>query len=463
MNQKKAVRVIAVVMAVMLVLSLLISILPRSYADGDFDSQLASLNSEKDSARQRRISAQNKVQALKEEQAAVIEEKLALEERNEACIEEIGLIQEQISLVTAEIKLYDDKIARKEEDVRVAAEKENYQLQKYRTRLRAMEENGNYNILSLILNSDSFSSLLAAADDYGDVMESDVKLYDLLQEARAEHQALEQEYRVYKAVCENKKAEHESTKAGLEADQAELEAQIEESEALIEEYMEKIEQAEAEQRAAEAAEQAAAASVSNFLAAYYAQQAAAQAAAQQQTQYVEQTETVYNEETGQFEEYTYYEEVPVPQEQQMMVPSGGGGSGSYVWPFPGHTVITSPYGNRASTGSFHSGVDIDGYQSMGSPIVAADGGTVIMAEYSGAYGNTVIIDHGNGVSTLYAHLSSINVGVGSTVGQGQTIGGVGNTGNCYGLDGVHLHFEVRINGNTVDPMGYIGGYPHSYY
>ena len=451
MNQKKAVRVIAVVMAVMLVLSLLVSILPRSYADGDFDSQLASLNSEKDSARERRISAQNKVQALKEEQAAVIEEKLALEERNEACIEEIGLIQEQISLITAEIKLYDDKIARKEEDVRVAAEKENYQLQKYRTRLRAMEENGNYNILSLILNSDSFSSLLAAADDYGDVMDSDVKLYDLLQEARAEHQALEQEYRVYKAVCENKKAEHESTKSGLEADQAELESQIEESEALIEEYMEKIEQAEAEQRAAEAAEAAAAASVSNFLASYYAQQAAAAAAAQQQTQLVEQTETVYNEETGQFEEYTYYEEVPVPQEQQQLIaPSGGGGSGSYVWPFPGHTVITSPYGNRASTGSFHSGVDIDGYQSMGSPIVAADGGTVIMAEYSGAYGNCIIIDHGNGMSTLYAHLSSMSVGV-------------GNTGNCYGLDGVHLHFEVRINGNTVDPMGYIGGYPHSYY
>lgn len=459
MNQKKAIRVIAIVMALLLVMSLVVSILPRGYADGDFDSQLSALNSEKDSARERRISAQNKVQALKEEQAAVIEEKLALEERNEACIEEIGLIQEQISLVTAEIKLYDDKIARKEEDVRIAAEKEAYQLEKYRVRLRAMEENGTYNILSLILNSDSFSSLLAAADDYGDVMEADVKLYDLLQEARAEHQALEQEYRVYKAVCENKKAEHESTKAGLEADQAELEAEIADSEALIQEYMEKIEKAEEEQRAAEAAEQAATASVSNFLANYYAQQAAAAAAAQQ-SQVVEQTETVYNEETGQFEEHTYY--VEVPQEQQM-VPSGGGGTGSYAWPFPGHTVITSPYGNRASTGSFHSGVDIDGYQSMGSPIVAADSGTVIMAEYSGAYGNCIIIDHGNGVSTLYAHLSSMNVGVGSTVGQGQTIGGVGNTGNCYGLDGVHLHFEVRTGGNTTDPMGYIGGYPHSYY
>lgn len=460
MNPKKSVRIIAIVMAVLLVFSLLVSVLPvRSFADGDFDSQLAALNSEKDAARERRVSAQNKVQALKEEQAAVIEEKVALEERNEACIEEIGLIQEQISLISAEIKLYDDKIARKEEDVRAAAEKENTQLQKYRTRLRAMEENGNYNILSLILNSDSFSSLLAAADDYGDVMDADVKLYDQLQEARAEHQALEQEYRVYKAVCENKKAEHESTKAGLEADQAELEYQIEESEALIQEYMEKIEKAEAEQRAAEAAEAAASASISNFMANYYAQQAAAAAAAQQ-SQVVEQTETVYNEETGQMEEIVTYVEVPV---EQQVVSYGGGGSGSYVWPFPGHTVITSPYGNRASTGSFHSGVDIDGYQSMGSPIVAADGGTVIMAEYSGAYGNCIIIDHGNGMSTLYAHLSSMSVGVGSTVGQGQTIGGVGNTGNCYGLDGVHLHFEVRVNGSTTDPMSYIGGYPHSYY
>ena len=90
MNQKKAVRVIAIVMAVMLVLSLLASIIPaRSYADGDFESQLAELNSEKDSAQERRISAENKVKQLKEEQAAVIEEKIALEERKEACMENV--------------------------------------------------------------------------------------------------------------------------------------------------------------------------------------------------------------------------------------------------------------------------------------------------------------------------------------------------------------------------------------
>ena len=453
MNQKKVIRIIAVLMACLLVLSLLASIIPmRAYAD-DFETQLAALNSEKDSAKEKRVAAQNKVQALKDEQAAVIDEKIALEERKEACLEEIRLINEQISLINAEILLYDEKIAQKEEDVRAAREREDIQLEKYRTRIRAMEENGGYNILALLFDSDSFSGLLTAMDDYGEIMDSDIVLYNQLQEARAAHQALEQEYREYQAECEVKKAEHEATKAGLEADKADLEGQIAEADALIEEYVAKIQEAEEEQRAAEAAEASAKAATDAFLADYYARKAAEEAARQQAAQ---QTTTVYNEETGQYEEQVTSQ--PAPQTS-----SGGGGTGSYVWPFPGHTVITSPYGNRASTGSFHSGVDIDGFQSAGAAIVAADGGTVIMAEYSGGYGNTIMIDHGNGMVTLYAHLNSFSVGVGSTVSQGQTIGGVGNTGTTYGADGVHLHFEVRVNGSTTDPLNYIGGYPHSFY
>lgn len=452
MNQKLIIRIIAIVMAVLLVLSLIVSVIPtRSYAD--FDSELAALNSEKEAASQRRISAQNKVAALKEEQAAIIEEKMALEERNEAAAEEIALIQEQITMIKAEIQATVEKIAQKEQDVLAAKACEDEQLEKYRTRIRAMEENGNYNILALLLNSDSFSSLLTAMDDYGDVMASDVKLYDQLQEARHNHQVIEQEYRDYKAECEVKRADLEATEARLEAEKTELESQIRESQALIDEYTEKIKEAEEEQKAMEAAEAAASAAAANFVANFYAQQAAAAAAAAQQQAV---TETVLNEATGQYEEVVTYQEVP----QQ---PSGGGGTGSYVWPFPGHTVITSPFGNRASTGSFHTGVDIDGFQSAGSPIVAADGGTVILAEYYGGYGNCIIIDHGNGMSTLYAHLNSMYVSNGSSVGQGSTIGGVGNTGTCYGADGVHLHFEVLVNGSQVDPLGYIGGYPHSFY
>jgi murein DD-endopeptidase MepM/ murein hydrolase activator NlpD len=452
MNHKKVIRIIAVLMASLLLLSLLASVIPvRAHAD-DFESQLAALNSEKDSAKQRRVAAQNKVQALKEEQAAVIDEKMALEERKEACLEEIRLIEEQIALINAEILLYDEKIAQKEEDVRAAKEREDLQMGKYRTRVRAMEENGGYNVLAVLFSADSFDGLLTAIDDYGEIMNSDVILYDQLQEARAAHQALEQEYREYQAECEVKKAEHEATKVGLEADKADLEGQIAEADALIEEYVAKIEAAEEEQRAAEAAEASARAAADAFLADYYARQAAAAAAAAAAAQ---QTTTVYNEETGTYEEQTVSQ--PVQQ------PAGGGGSGSYVWPFPGHTVITSPYGQRASTGSFHSGIDIDGFQSAGAAIVAADGGTVIMAEYSGGYGNTIMIDHGGGIVTLYAHLNSMSVGVGSSVSQGQTIGGVGNTGTVYGADGVHLHFEVRVNGSTTDPLNYIGGYPHSFY
>ena len=446
MNQKKIIRLIAVVMAALLLLSLVVSVLPiRAHAEGF--SSLEEAQAARDSARERASTARNKVQALKEEQAAVIEEKMALEEQTAACIEEINLIEETISLVVAEIQDYDEKIALKEQDVLAAQQREDEQLEKYRVRIRAMEENGGYNVLSVILNADSYSSLLSAMDDYGDVMDSDVALYDQLQDARREHQRIEKEFREYKAECEQRKAEHEAVKAGLEADKASLEAEIEASEALIQDYVERIEAAEEEQRAAEAAEANAKQAVDGFLAAYYAQKAAEEAARQAAAQQAAQ-EAAQNGES-----YT-------PEYESSG--GGGGGTGSYVWPFPGHSVISSPYGQRPSTGSFHSGVDIDGFQSMGAAIVAADGGTVIKAEYSGGYGNCIIIDHGGGMSTLYAHLNSMNVGVGSSVSQGHTIGGVGNSGTTYGADGIHLHFEVRVNGSTVDPLGYIGGYPHSF-
>ena len=100
-------------------------------------------------------------------------------------------------------------------------------------------------------------------------------------------------------------------------------------------------------------------------------------------------------------------------------------------------------------GRLHAGIDIA--VPYGTPIHAAASGTVIYAGWMGGYGNFVIIDHGGGLSTGYAHQSSIAVGGGS-VSQGQVIGYVGCTGHCFGP---HLHFEVRINGTPVDPLGYL--------
>ena len=116
-----------------------------------------------------------------------------------------------------------------------------------------------------------------------------------------------------------------------------------------------------------------------------------------------------------------------------------------IWPVGGPVV--SGFGWR--WGRMHEGLDIGaGY---GTPIAAAAAGVVIYAGWMGGYGNLIIIDHGGGLATAYAHQSSFAVG-GGPVGQGQTIGYVGCTGHCFGP---HLHFEVRVNGSAVDPLGYL--------
>jgi murein DD-endopeptidase MepM/ murein hydrolase activator NlpD len=121
-------------------------------------------------------------------------------------------------------------------------------------------------------------------------------------------------------------------------------------------------------------------------------------------------------------------------------------SRGFIWPARG--ALTSTFGPR--WGRMHEGIDIAG--GSGSAIVASASGTVILAGWSGGYGNLVVIDHGNGMSTAYAHNSSIAVSVGQRVGQGSVIAGMGTTGNSTG---VHSHFEMRVNGAAVDPMGYL--------
>lgn len=129
--------------------------------------------------------------------------------------------------------------------------------------------------------------------------------------------------------------------------------------------------------------------------------------------------------------------------------------GELAWPIPGYTRITSKYGMRTHpiTGVYklHTGVDVSA--PTGANFVAANDGVVIKAEYNGAYGNMVIIDHGGGVSTLYAHGSEIMVKVGDYVKRGETVVlKVGSTGYSTGP---HAHFEVRLNGVTTDPLPYI--------
>lgn len=133
------------------------------------------------------------------------------------------------------------------------------------------------------------------------------------------------------------------------------------------------------------------------------------------------------------------------------------GTGNFSWPVPGFFELSSPYGWRFDHSEFHKGIDIAGGGIYGAEIDAADAGTVVFSgdqEVHGAYGgygNVVVIDHGNGMMTLYGHMSRRAVSTGDSVSKGQAIGYVGASGQATGP---HLHFEVRVDGSAVDPMGY---------
>ena len=128
--------------------------------------------------------------------------------------------------------------------------------------------------------------------------------------------------------------------------------------------------------------------------------------------------------------------------------------GQLAWPVPGYTRITSPYGTRLhpilGRYKLHTGVDISA--PLGANFIAVNDGIVVKAEYNGNYGNMVMINHGGGISTLYAHGSEILVKAGEQVTRGQPVLKIGSTGLSTGP---HAHFEVRINGSTVDPLPYI--------
>lgn len=126
--------------------------------------------------------------------------------------------------------------------------------------------------------------------------------------------------------------------------------------------------------------------------------------------------------------------------------SGSRSSGDWIWPV--HGVITSPFGER--WGRMHEGIDIA--VRKGTPVHAARGGRVTLASWYGGYGNAIIINHGDGLSTLYGHLSEIDVKVGEQVDQGEVIGLSGSTGESTGP---HVHFEIRVNNVQHNPLSYL--------
>lgn len=349
-----------------------------------------------------------------EKRRKALESKLAEASKNKKNVkatlqhidEQIGITQDEIALREEEIAITTGYINNKIADINIKEEDIEYNLQLFRDRVRALYMTGGYsdkaNSVAMLLSSTSISEFLTRDEFLKRISEHDT---ELVQELQDELKSLEEE----KAVLEEEKAALEAEKAELDDQKAELEKQKKEAQSYYQDFA--AMEAEAAEDLAETKKLLAA--VQNEIADVY---------------------------------------------KNIQTSSADYVGGEMMWPVPGYSTISCYYGWRFNHTDFHTGNDITGSGIHGAKVVAANTGTVVFTKqcpYNGksyGYGTYIILDHGGGITTLYAHLSAITVSEGDIVAMGQQIGNVGNTGWSTGA---HLHFEVRKDGTAVDSLPYI--------
>lgn len=349
------------------------------------------------------------VDALKNKVAEAGKRKNELKTQLSGLTNDLSALQKQISLLDSQIEAQQDEIDAQEEllteltqmiaDKTIELEEsERQQAEQYaqlRSRLRYMVEHGTTSSLSILLSSDSFSDFLNRYEIIRQISLRDENLFEQLK-------AIRDKVLTEKRELEETKKEAEDTKLQMEANKAELETQMEAKR----KQMESIQLAQKNVKDAYAAM----IETEDELMAQYKKAAAEYAA---QSTYV---------------------------------------GGTFMWPLPaGNNVVTCKYGMRTHpiTGKrkLHTGVDLRA--STGTKVYAANKGTVTTSGYSSAWGNYIIISHGGGITTLYAHMSKRSVSKDDKVKQGDIIGYSGNTGYSTAP---HLHFEISKNGSTYNPL-----------
>lgn len=393
MKKTRKLRIVCAALAVFVTVAALLPGISGTDALAVSQSQIDALEEQRDALRAEREEMQAGIDELEAQQADVLQQKAALDAQNEVYRQEIELIEEQVSL-------YTQLVEQKRQEVELATQAESEQLATYRRHVRAMEENGRYTYLSILFGSRSLGELMSNLDMIGEIMEADQRSYEQYTAAREQSEQIQAEYETMLTELDSRQSELETEKAALEVqiDEAtqmivDLEAQLETDRAAYEEQL--------------------------------AKEAALEADIQEMIAELER------------------------QEAANSIVS----TGTYIWPLPGYSP-GSAYGWRIhpiwGDRRFHAGEDIGA--PSGTPILAADSGLVtVIPDNGNGYGNYIMINHGGGRVTLYAHMSGFAVSNGATVTQGQTIGYVGSTGNSTGP---HLHFEVRVNGATTDPKSY---------
>ena len=368
------------------------------------------------------------IDKLKGDAKDLAQEKKDIQAQLDKLSTDISNTMERKRLLDGQISLTEDEIANKEEEIRVLAdlidqtaaeladaeERKAAQYELFCKRVRAMEEQGKVEYWSVLFRASSFSDLLGRLDVVNEIMEYDQRVIDdlkALQLATAEK----------KAELEGQKAASEEAKAELEDKKKDLDRRREEANALVA----KLQQQKKDQE--------------NALDDLSDEEEAVQARIKALIKKMEEEEAARRAAQGQ------------------SAPTSN--PGGYIWPVNSR-YISSAVGGRVSPGGIgstdHKGTDIArvGYNSS---VYAAKAGQVIISEYSSSYGHYVVVYHGTGNTTLYAHMSSRKVSVGQTVKQGDVLGITGSTGRSTGP---HLHFEVKENNVIIDPLskGYLTGY-----
>lgn len=385
------VAVLAGAMALLMLLPMAAMIVGNT-AGAVSQSEIDKLKQEQQASKDRQAELKDKLSGLKDDQAAAQEKRNILQQQLDAINAELSSIKSQISY-------YDGQITQKEAERVEAVAREEAQYELFCQRVRAMEEQGNVSYWSIIFQAEDFTDLLDRINMVDEIMDYDQAVMDQLVATRKQIEQL-------KAELESDRAEQQAKKEEQEVKQAEQKQKLAEAQTLL------------NQINADAAE------VNRQL------EAESAAAAEIQKELVAKQKKLEEER----------------KQNNVVLDSGG----SYQWPLPGRYKLTSAFGYRIHpiSGKPHSHTGIDIPAPGGTPIQAAKGGQVVTSARHSSYGNYVVIDHGNGSSTLYAHMSSRAVSEGQMVSKGQVIGYVGSTGSSTGN---HLHLEVRVNYQRTDP------------
>lgn len=390
-----------VVRGAALALALLLTALDFTGALAVTQADINALQSDADELDAKRKELESQLDSLSDDKAQALKRKELLDQQ-------ISNTSAQIANVEAQISEYEELITQTEAELADAEEREEAQYELFCSRVRSMEEQGTVSYWSVLFKADSFTDLLSRLDFVNEIMDYDQRVIQDLQD-------LQQEITEKKESLEDSRSESEAAKAKLVSEKSTLDKQRADAVALVNEINANEAEYQSTLDAIDAEEEAIQARVVEL-----SRQLAAQQAASGQT-------------------------------------TSNAALGGYIWPVSSRR-ITSPFGNRntgiAGASTNHKGVDIGGvYYS--SEVHAAKSGTVIVSQYSSSYGNYVVVSHGSGNTTLYAHMSSRSVSVGQWVDQGDVLGITGSTGIS---SGPHLHFEITENGVRVDPLQYLTGY-----